>query len=126
MGCDRSVGGRGSSMVELYSPGVQKLYNNFDTTPQDLLLFFHNVGWDQILVDEKGDGTKKTLLQLIEDRSVAAIAKLADTINNFATFAKGEIDDERYDGMLARFAQQLEDASVFSTNIVGYYNELIK
>ena len=113
-------------MVELYSPGVQKLYNNFDTTPQDLLLFFHNVGWDQILVDEKGDGTKKTLLQLIEDRSVAAIAKLADTINNFATFAKGEIDDERYDGMLARFAQQLEDASVFSTNIVGYYNELIK
>ena len=123
IGCDRTVGGTGSQMIELYSPGVQAIYNNVSTIDRELLLFFHNLPWDHLMQKEGGEeGQKVTLLEFIDARSKKAIDDLRDTIDRFNTF-KG-IDETRFEEMKARFEQQFVDATAFRENIIDYYHQL--
>ena len=44
-GCDRSVGS-GTGYAGIYSPQLRALLERPETTPLELLLFFHNVPWE--------------------------------------------------------------------------------
>lgn len=126
IGCDRTVGGKGSEMVELYSPAYQTILNNITAIDENLLLFFHNLPWDYVM--EEGSDLSDdpvTILDFIDDRSKYAISQLEEVIAVWKDVgAGGAIDGERYDAMLARFAQQYVDSQGFRENIVGYFREL--
>ena len=68
-------------------------------------------------------GYNGTLLEYIRDTHIGAV-KDATTLQKSWTSLKGLIDIHRFEGVQARFAQQLIDAAVFRDTIINYYTKL--
>ena len=64
-------------MTQTYSPGVMALLDDPTTCPTDLLLFFHNKRWLDLVVphnDTNGsNGSKVTVFNRIRDHHAAAL-----------------------------------------------------
>ena len=91
------------------------------TCPRELLLFFHNVGWDEAIAT--GGNTSTPMLKLISQghhTGVVNAGLLADDWDRL----EGMVDTVRFKGVQGRFKQQVNDAGVFTKVILGFYQNM--
>jgi len=128
LGCDRTSHGTGSKMTNTYSKGVQALLDDPKTCPPELMLFFHNKRWLDLVVPYNGSSQNKvTLFDRIRDHHDSALQALKGMAESWDGLEDTMLlagDGKRFYGVQARFAQQQNDAAVFRDVIIGYYQNL--
>ncbi len=113
IGMDRTVA-TGTGYAGQYPPEVAKMYESLDTTPDNLLLFFHHVAYTYKL------HSGQSVIQYFYDshyRGAAEAAKLEDEW----TTLKGKIDPALFDDERARLEYQAGHAIVWRDAIVQYF-----
>ncbi len=87
VGMDRTPTGTGYTTQ--YRPPVEKIFEQLETCPDDLLLFFHHVPYTYQL------HSGKTVIQSIYDSHYLGAGEVARYVEDWKSL-KGLIDDERY------------------------------
>lgn len=147
-GCDRSAA-TGTGYAAMYSPLLRGQLEKPETTPLELMGFFHHLPWETPLVydtnissgsgggwrvatDRDGDllssagnGSKTTVIEYIQDGHAAALAEAKTLAADWASL-EGLVDAFRFKGVQARFANQIVDATTFKELLVGYWSNLTK
>jgi alpha-glucuronidase len=116
VGMDRSVA-TGTGYAGQYSPPVAKSYESSETTPDDLLTFFHHVPYTYVL------HSGKTVIQHIYDSHYEGAERAAEYAKTWQTL-KGKFDDERYAKTLALLEYQAGHAIVWRDAICEYFLKL--
>jgi len=112
IGIDRTR--QGTGYTAQYQPYVRDLYENLDTCPEELLLYFHRLNYDYTLKNGK------TLLQHIYDTHFEGVEEVEAFIKIWESL-KGKIDDEAYNHVRQRFDMQLENAKEWRDVINSYF-----
>jgi alpha-glucuronidase len=105
IGMDRSAA-TGTGFIAQYPAPVAKLYESAETTPDELLLFFHHVPYTYRL------HSGKTVIQHIYDSHYEG-AEQAEAVVGLWSSLKGQVDEERYAEVLARLEYQAGHAIVW-------------
>ena len=116
IGMDRSVA-TGTGYAGQYPPEVAKIYESLETTPDNLLLFFHHVPYTYKLHNGK------TVIQYIYDSHYEGAAQAALLGNEWATL-KSRVDSKIYEDVRARLEYQAGHAIVWRDAIVQYFLKL--
>jgi alpha-glucuronidase len=113
LGFDRTVA-TGSGATAQYAPPVAKMFENADTTPENLLLWFHHVPWTAKL---KSGRTLWDELVVKYDEGVAATARAR------ASWAamKPYVDAERFDEESAYLAIEEKEAHWWRDACLAYF-----
>ncbi|HWD25901.1 MAG TPA: alpha-glucuronidase family glycosyl hydrolase [Rhizomicrobium sp.] len=113
LGFDRTVA-TGSGATAQYAPSVAKMFENADTTPPNLLLWFHHVPWTAKL---KSGRTLWDELVVKYDEGVAATARAR------ATWAamKPYVDAERFEEESAYLAIEEKEAHWWRDACLAYF-----
>ena len=112
IGMDRTVAS-GTGFIGQYSPEVQALYENVARCPDYLLLFFHHVPYSHVLQGGK------SLIQFLYDSHFEGAQRVQGYATEWASL-KGHIDDDRYEGVLARLQYQAGEAIVWRDAICNW------
>lgn len=113
IGMDRTVW-NGTGFAGQYPPEIAAMYENIETTPDNLLLWFHHVPYTQKLK------SGKTVIQHFYD----AHYKGSATAQTFVTLwekLKGRIDKERYEHVLFRLIYQAGHSLVWRDSVNQFY-----
>ena len=113
IGMDRTVS-TGTGNAGQYPPDVALIFENIETTPDELLLWFHHVPYTQRLK------SGKTVIQHFYDAHYAG-AETAQTFPTQWATLKGLIDDERFEHVAFRLAYQAGHSLVWRDAINGFY-----
>src|SRR5713101_5487135 len=113
IGMDRTVA-TGTGYVGQYRAPVAARYESIETTPDELLLFFHHVPYTLPL------HSGKTVIQHIYDSHYEGAELAADFARRWNSL-KGRIDDERYADVLARLEYQAGHAIVWRDAICNWF-----
>ena len=113
VGMDRTVA-TGTGYVGQYRSPVSKLYESPDSTPDDLLLFFHHVPYTHAL------HSGKTVIQYIYDSHYEGAEHVQEYVREWQSL-RGRIDDERYSDVLARTQYQSGHAIVWRDAICNWF-----
>jgi alpha-glucuronidase len=116
VGMDRSVA-TGTGYAGQDPAEVAKIYESPETTPDNLLLFFHHVPYAYKL------HSGKTVIQHIYDSHYEGAAQAAEFVKEWATL-KGRIDDKLYEDVRGRLEYQAGHAVVWRDAIVQYFLKL--
>src|SRR5258705_7584918 len=92
IGMDRTVA-TGTGFIGQYSPEVQKLYEPLAACPDELLLFFHHVGYTHLL------HSGKTVLQHVYDGHYEGADATSAYVSQWKLL-KGHVDEQRYADVL--------------------------
>lgn len=119
VGMDRTVWngtGNGTGYSAQYPPEIYEMFEDLETTPDDLLLWFHHVNWTTQL--KSGE----TVIQHFYDAHYAG----AETAQGFVSMwesLRGErgIDEERYNHILLRQVYQAGHSLVWRDAINNYF-----
>ena len=113
IGMDRSAA-TGTGFVAQYPAPAAKLYESAETTPDELLLFFHHVPYTYRL------HSGKSLIQHIYDSHYQGAAQAEDLVRQWSSL-KGRIDDERYQAVLSRLEYQAGHATVWRDAVCNWF-----
>ncbi|MGD0125596.1 MAG: alpha-glucuronidase family glycosyl hydrolase [Terriglobia bacterium] len=113
IGMDRSVA-TGTGFVAQYPAAVAKLYESRETTPDELLLFFHHVPYNYRL------HSGKTVIQHIYDSHYEGAAEAGDLVRQWNSL-QGRVDDERYEAVQARLDYQAGHAIVWRDAVCNWF-----
>ncbi|KAI9698104.1 MAG: hypothetical protein M1820_007612 [Bogoriella megaspora] len=116
IGMDRTVS-NGTGFSGQYPAEIAQMYENIETTPDNLLLWFHHVNYTQRL------RSGKTVIQHFYDAHYDG----ADTAQTFVPqweSLKGKIDQQRYEEVLFRQVYQAGHSLVWRDAINNYYYNL--
>jgi alpha-glucuronidase len=113
IGMDRTVA-TGTGYVGQYRVPVAARYESIESTPDELLLFFHHVPYTFPL------HSGKTVIQHVYDSHYEG-AELAEHFVRQWSSLKGRIDDERYADVLARLEYQAGHAIVWRDAIGNWF-----
>ena len=113
LGMDRTVK-NGTGFAGQYPSEVRDMYENIETTPDNLLLWFHHVPYTHVLK------SGKTVIQHFYDAHYAGSA-VAQTFVPLWQSLKGRVDDERYEHVLFRLVYQAGHALVWRDSITTFY-----
>jgi alpha-glucuronidase len=113
MGMDRTVS-TGTGYVAQYSPAVAKQYESVETTPDELLLFFHHVPYSYKL------HSGKTIIQHIYDSHYDGASRAAALVSQWQSL-KGRMDQARYEDVLRRLEYQAGHAIVWRDAICNWF-----
>lgn len=116
IGMDRTVS-NGTGFAGQYPAEVTEVYENVDTTPDDLLLWFHHVPYTQRL--KSGE----TVIQHFYDAHYAG-SENAQTYAPRWEALKGKIDEQRFREVLFRFQYQAGHSIVWRDAINNFYYNL--
>jgi alpha-glucuronidase len=116
IGMDRSVA-TGTGFVSQYPAPVAKLYESAETTPDELLLFFHHVPYNYRL------HSGKTVIQHIYDSHYQGAARTEELVRQWSLL-KGRIDDERYQAVLSRLEYQAGHATVWRDAVCNWFSRI--
>lgn len=119
VGMDRTVfngTGNGTGYSGQYPSQIYHMYENLESTPDDLLLWFHHVNWTTRL------HSGKTVIQHFYDAHYAG----AETAQRFVGLweslqGKPGIDEQRFDEVLYRQVYQAGHSLVWRDSIVNFY-----
>ncbi|OTA95231.1 glycoside hydrolase family 67 protein [Hypoxylon sp. CO27-5] len=118
IGMDRTVK-NGTGFAGQYPEEVAAVFEEIETTPDDLLLWFHHVPYTHVLKNGK------TVIQHFYDAHYAG-AETAATFPRQWAKLQGLIDQQRYDEMAFRLTYQAGHAIVWRDSINQFYNSLSK
>ncbi|OJJ44714.1 hypothetical protein ASPZODRAFT_71389 [Penicilliopsis zonata CBS 506.65] len=113
IGMDRTVA-TGTGNSGQYPPEVAAVFENIETTPDELLLWFHHVPYTHRLK------SGKTVIQHFYDAHYAGAAT-AQTFPTQWAALKGLIDDDRYNHVAFRLAYQAGHSIVWRDAVNGFY-----
>ncbi len=116
VGMDRTVAA-GTGYIGQYSPPVTKIYESVESTPDELVLFFHHVPYTYKL------HSGKTAIQHIYDSHYEGAEHAADYAKQWQSL-QGHVDDERYAATLALLEYQSGHAIVWREAICEYFFRL--
>lgn len=112
IGVDRTHSG--SDYVSQYATHNMNTYNHLDTCPDELLLFFHHVGYDYELK------SGKTVIQHIYDTHFEGVEWVSEYVNQWSRL-EGKIDTTIYNNVGARLSEQLEHSTLWRDVINTYF-----
>lgn len=113
LGVDRTVA-TGTGYIGQYNDEVQSMYENLETCPEELLLFFHHVPYTHRL------RSGKTVIQHIYDTHFEGVEKAKQLRKKWLTLEK-KIDKEVFNIILERFDVQVEDAKEWRDVVNTYF-----
>jgi alpha-glucuronidase len=113
IGMDRTVA-TGTGFVGQYRARVAAQYESLESTPDDLLLFFHHVPYTFVL------HSGKTVIQHIYDSHYDGADRAADFVQQWNSL-KGRMDDARYADVLGRLEYQAGHAIVWRDAICNWF-----
>lgn len=113
LGIDRTVA-TGTGFAGRYHKPNSVMYENIETCPEELLLFFHRVEYRHRLK------SGKTLIQHIYDTHFQGVEEVEEFRRKWMSL-KGKIDAERYEAVLERLDIQLKDAIEWRDVINSYF-----
>ncbi|KAF1992820.1 glycoside hydrolase family 67 protein [Amniculicola lignicola CBS 123094] len=116
IGMDRTVK-NGTGNAGQYAPEIASMFENVDTTPDDLLLWFHHVPYTQKLK------SGKTVIQHFYDAHYEGAATVQTFWKAWESL-KGKIDTERFEHVLFRLIYQSGHALVWRDAINQFYYNL--
>ncbi len=106
----------GSGAVDQYPPEMAQMYNDIDTCPETVLLWFHHVPWDHIM---KSGRTLWDELCLHYDRGVKEATSYREMWEGMRRF----VDRDRYELTLEKFRIQEKDAKWWRDACVQYFGQ---
>jgi alpha-glucuronidase len=112
VGVDRTMNGTGYA-TQYNEPNVS-MYENLQTCPEELLLFFHHVSYDYVL------RSGKTLIQHIYDTHFEGVNEVENMIKGLKTLQE-LLPQDVYLRMSERFELQLESAVEWRDRINTYF-----
>lgn len=112
IGVDRTDSGTG--YVRQYHEPNASMYNDRNTCPEELLLFFHHVPYSHRLK------TGKTLIQHIYDSHFEGVCEVEEMIAAWEKL-RGKITEEVYTRVRARFDMQLANAKEWRDQVNAYF-----
>ncbi len=115
IGVDRTT--KGTGYVTQYHPENALRYEKPETTPEELLLFFHRLPYEYCLRDGR------TLIQYIYDTHFKGVLQVEDMIMTFKNCI-GIIDNTRYERILQRLYGQLASAQEWRDRINTYFHRM--
>jgi alpha-glucuronidase len=113
IGMDRTVS-NGTGFAGQYPAAVAAVYESLDSTPDDLLLWFHHVPYTYKL------HSGKTVIQHFYDAHYSG-AETAQTFPVLWETLKGKIDDQRFNEVLFRLKYQAGHSIVWRDAINEFY-----
>jgi len=113
IGMDRTVA-TGTGYIAQYPVNVEALYESLQTTPDELLLFFHHVAYTYVL------HSGKTVIQHVYDLHYDGAERAQHLMEDWKSLA-GRVDDERYSAVLARLEYQAGHAIVWRDAICDWF-----
>ena len=113
VGMDRTAAS-GTGYVDQYRAPVAKMYESLNTTPDELVLFFHHVPYTYAL------HSGKTVIQHIYDSHYEGADAAANFVLQWKTL-KGHVDDERYEEVLRRLEFQAGHAIVWRDAVCNWF-----
>ena len=116
IGMDRTVA-TGTGFSGQYPPEVAVEYANIETTPEELLLWFHHVNYTHKL------STGKTVIQHFYDAHYAG-AETAQTFAPAWESLRGKIDNQRFEEVLFRLKYQAGHSIVWRDSVNQFYRNL--
>jgi alpha-glucuronidase len=112
IGFDRTASG--SNAVAQYNPAVGKRFAERATTPDELLLFFHHVGWNETL------RSGRTLWNELVERYSAGVAAVRTMRTTWAGL-HGKLDEQRYSEIAAFLKIQADEAQWWRDASLQYF-----
>ena len=116
IGMDRTVA-TGTGFTGQYAPAVARIYESLETTPDNLVLFFHHVPYTHRL------RSGKTVIQHIYDSHYDGAEKAEDYVVQWESL-KGRIDPPLYESILARLEFQAGHARVWRDAICNWFHKM--
>ncbi len=113
VGMDRTVA-TGTGYVGQYSLPVAKMYESSESTPDEVLLFFHHVPYTYVLK------SGKTVIQHIYDSHYEGAERAAQYVHHWKSL-RGLIDEQRYSDVLARLEYQAGHAIVWRDAVCNWF-----
>ncbi|HWO13997.1 MAG TPA: hypothetical protein VNN80_31050, partial [Polyangiaceae bacterium] len=107
----------GSNALGQYFPPVRDAWSSRASVPDDLLLFFHHVGWDETL--SSGRTLWHELVQRYDD-GVAAATALPKSWES----VRGRIDAQRFHEVQSFLRIQQHEARWWRDAALGYFSEV--
>ncbi|MEZ6012306.1 MAG: alpha-glucuronidase family glycosyl hydrolase [Hyphomonas sp.] len=115
IGFDRTVSG--SDALAQYAPELQALWSDPETTPENLLLWFHRMKWSDTLQD--GETVWEAMVDHY-DRGVAQVAAFQARWESL----RGLIDPERFEQVAAFLAIQHREAKWWRDASIAYWRSV--
>jgi len=112
VGVDRTDRGTGYA-GQYYEPNAS-MYNNIDTCPEELLLFFHHVPYTHRLKNGK------TLIQHIYDSHFEGVEEVKKMIAGWESL-EGKVPEDSYVRVRERFEKQLWNAREWRDQVNSYF-----
>ena len=116
IGMDRTVS-NGTGFAGQYPAEISSQYENIETTPDNLLLWFHHVNYTQPL--KSGE----TVIQHFYNAHYAGAATAQTFVPQWESL-KGKVDDQRFNEVLFRQVYQAGHSIVWRDAISEYYRNL--
>ncbi len=113
IGIDRTLES-GTGYVGQYNEPLKSKYNNLETCPDELLLFFHHVPYTHVLK------SGKTVIQHIYDTHFEGFEAVEEFINKWKQL-EGIVDKDVYYQVLQRFNLQLDSARDWRDQVNTYF-----
>ncbi|MFC1490341.1 alpha-glucuronidase family glycosyl hydrolase [Candidatus Latescibacterota bacterium] len=117
IGYDRSS--TGTNMTAQYFPPIRDLYDNIETCPENLILWFHHVPWDYKL------SNGLTLWDELCYKYYEGVAFVTDSRKTWDSL-KSSIDPGIHAAVAARLEQHERDATIWRDTCVTYFQTLSK
>ena len=112
LGVDRTDSGTGYAR-QYYEPNAS-MYDNAETCPEELLLFFHHVLYTYRLK------TGKTVIQHIYDSHFEGLEEVEGMIESWKRL-EGKVDDKVFSAVIQRFDRQLDNAREWRDPVNTYF-----
>lgn len=113
IGVNRTVK-NGTGYTAQYFPENAERYESLETCPDELLLFFHHVPYTHVLK------SGKTVIQHIYDTHFEGVEGVETLIGRWSKL-EGQIDSERYQGVMERLEGQLAHSKEWRDIINTYF-----
>ena len=104
----------GTGYTSQYNEPLRSMYEEVETTPEELLLFFHYTRYDYIL------STGKTLIQHIYDSHFEGVAEVEKMISIWNELC-GTVDDVVFERVKERMDRQLRNAVEWRDRVNTYF-----
>jgi alpha-glucuronidase len=112
IGVDRTR--KGTGYTAQYQPYVRDLYENLETCPEEMILYFHRLPYSYKLKDGR------TMLQYIYDTHFEGVEEVEGFIKVWASL-KGKMPDCAHASVSERLTWQLDNAKEWRDQINTYF-----
>lgn len=112
IGVDRTVA-TGTGYTSQYCNPWNSIYENIETCPDNLILFFHHEKWSHLLK------SGKTVIQHIYDSHFTGAQKAEELLMKWESL-KNILDEDRYNSVLKRLMHQVEHSKEWRDQINTY------